>query len=104
MYVFDLTPQLPSDYELGNWYTSTSPFVPFPSTPVMERVSGDRRTKLINRHLVTEGRDGEQVSERVLGSAGELGQVLDQIFNVTSPVPIEDLFAIVSRGPEHTAR
>ena len=28
MYAFDLVPQIQSDYELGNWYTSTSPLVP----------------------------------------------------------------------------
>lgn len=96
MYVFDLVPQLASDYELGNWYTSTSPFVPFPSTLVMERVSGGRRTKLVNRHLIIEGRDGEPVSERVLGSAAELQQVLDETFNVAPPVSADEIFAIIS--------
>lgn len=97
MYVFDLIPQLPSDYELGNWYTSTSPSVPFPTTLVMERVAADRRYKLVNRHLIIEGRDGAQVSTRMLESPGELRQVLDEIFNVASPVPVEELFAIISR-------
>ena len=98
MYVFDLVPQLQSDYELGNWYTSTNPAVPFPTTLVMERVAGDRRFKLINRHLIVEARDGEQVSTRTLESAGELRQVLDEIFNVASPVAIEELYALISRG------
>lgn len=97
MYVFDLIPQLPSDYELGNWYTSTNPSVPFPTTLVMERVTGDHRFKLVNRHLIVEARDGEQVSTRTLESAGELRQVLDETFNVASPVPVEELYAIISR-------
>ncbi|MES2028405.1 MAG: arylamine N-acetyltransferase [Pseudomonadota bacterium] len=102
MYVFDLTPQLPADYELGNWYTSTSPFVPFTSTLVMERVSGDRRTRLVNRHLTVEGRDGEPVSERVLGSAAELQQVLDETFNVAPPASADEIFAIISGNAERS--
>jgi len=98
MYQFDLIPQLPSDYELGNWYTSTNPAVPFPTTLVLERVTSDRRFKLVNRHLIVEGRDGEQLSTRMLESAGELRQVLDETFNVASPVPVEELYAIISRG------
>ena len=100
MYVFDLAPQLPSDYELGNWYTSTSPFVPFTSTLVMERVSNGRRHKLVNRHLTTEGRDGEPVSERVLGSAAELQQVLDETFGVTPPASADEIFAVISANAE----
>jgi N-hydroxyarylamine O-acetyltransferase len=100
MYVFDLAPQLPSDYELGNWYTSTSPFVPFTSTLVMERVSNGRRHKLVNRHLTTEGRDGEPVSERVLGSAAELQQVLDETFGVTPPASADEIFAVIIANAE----
>jgi N-hydroxyarylamine O-acetyltransferase len=100
MYVFDLAPQLPSDYELGNWYTSTSPFVPFTSTLVMERVSSDRRHKLVNRHLITEGSDGEPVSERVLGSAAELQQVLDETFGVTPPASADEIFALITANAE----
>jgi N-hydroxyarylamine O-acetyltransferase len=96
MYVFDLAPQLPSDYELGNWYASTSPFVPFTSRLVMERVSSDRRYKLVNRQLTIEARDGEIVSERALGSAEELRQVLDENFNATPPAPVEEVFTIIS--------
>ena len=29
MYLFNLEPQIPSDYQLGNWYTSTHPSMPF---------------------------------------------------------------------------
>lgn len=98
MYVFDLIPQLQSDYELGNWYTSTNPAVPFPTTLVLERVTGGRRFKLVNRHLIVEARDGEQVSTRMLESAGELRQVLGETFNVASPVPVEELYAIICRN------
>jgi N-hydroxyarylamine O-acetyltransferase len=92
MYVFDLAPQIQSDYELGNWYTSTSPLVPFTSMLVMERVSGDKRYKLVNRNLRIEARDGQVMFERPIGSADELRQVLHETFNVTPPAPVEDIF------------
>ncbi len=92
MYVFDLQPQIQSDYELSNWYTSTNPRAPFLSTLIMERVSGDNRYKLINRRFVVEARDGAVAVERAIGSAGELRQVLDETFNVTPPAPVEEVF------------
>ena len=92
MYVFDLAPQIQSDYELGNWYTSTSPLVPFTSMLVMERVTSEKRYKLVNRRLVIETRDGQMMSERSISHAEELRQVIDELFNVTPPVPIEDIF------------
>jgi N-hydroxyarylamine O-acetyltransferase len=96
MFAFDLEPPLPSDYELGNWYASTSPFVPFTSTLMMQRVSSDRRYKLVNSQLTVEDRDGEIVSERVLGDAEEMRKVLDETFNITPPAPIEEVFAIIN--------
>jgi N-hydroxyarylamine O-acetyltransferase len=96
MYVFDLAPQLASDYQLGNWYTSTSLNVPFTTTLVMERVGRDRRYRLVNGRLIIEGRDGEPAAERVLGSAAELSEVLDGIFNVVPPAPVEELFAVIA--------
>jgi N-hydroxyarylamine O-acetyltransferase len=96
MYAFDLEPPHPSDYELGNWYASTSPFAPFTSTLMMQRVSHDRRYKLVNSQLTVENADGEIVSERMLGTAEELHEVLNNTFNTTPPVPIEEVFALIS--------
>jgi N-hydroxyarylamine O-acetyltransferase len=92
MYVFDLAPQIQSDYELANWYTSTSPLTPFTNMLIMERVSSDKRYKLVNRRLRIETRDGQVMSERSIGSAKELRQILDETFNVTPPTPVEDIF------------
>jgi N-hydroxyarylamine O-acetyltransferase len=93
MYVFNLEPQFPADYELGNWFTSTNPRAPFVNTLIMERVGGDKRYKLINRRFAIEARDGETTMERSLDTAEELGQVLDKTFNVEPPAPIEEIFA-----------
>lgn len=93
MYVFDLVPQLPSDYELGNYFTSTSSIPPFTSTLILERVNADKRYKLANRRLTIEAREGEVQIERSIDSADELHQVLHEIFGVQAPVMIEDVFA-----------
>jgi N-hydroxyarylamine O-acetyltransferase len=91
-YVFNLEPQIQSDYELGNWYTSTSPFAPFITMLIMERVSRDKRYKLINRRFVIEARDGEVAVERAIDSADALRQILDESFNITPPAPVEEIF------------
>jgi N-hydroxyarylamine O-acetyltransferase len=93
MYAFNLEPQLPADYELVNYYTSTSPQALFTSKLIMERVGRDERYKLVNRRFRVEARDGELLSERNVESADELRRVLDETFNVDSPTPFERLFA-----------
>ena len=93
MYMFNLEPQFQSDYEVGNWFTSTHPGIFFTSTLLMERLNSDKRYKLVNRRFVTEARDGELIAERVLGGAAELGQILDETFDVTPPAPVEEIFA-----------
>jgi N-hydroxyarylamine O-acetyltransferase len=92
-YVFNLEPQFPSDYELANWYTSTSPRAPFVGTLIMERLTRDRRYKLVNNRLIIETRNAEVASERVIGSAEEFGQVLDQTFHISPPAPAHEIFA-----------
>ena len=92
MYVFDLQPQIAADYELGSWFTSTSPNVPFTNMLVMERLAGDRRYKLINRRFVVEARDGEIMAERALASADELREIIDENFKMTLPAPADEIF------------
>jgi N-hydroxyarylamine O-acetyltransferase len=92
-YVFNLEPQTPSDYDVANWYTSTSSDAPFMSTLIIERIAGGRRYKLINNRFVTEIRDGEVADDRVIGNADEFGRILDQTFGITPPVPAPEIFA-----------
>jgi N-hydroxyarylamine O-acetyltransferase len=93
MYVFDLAPQIPADFELGNWFTSTSPLAPFKQRLIMERLAADKRYKLINRRFVVEARDGEIASESMVASAAELRGILEETFGVTAPAPAEEIFA-----------
>ncbi|TBW38262.1 arylamine N-acetyltransferase [Siculibacillus lacustris] len=97
MYVFDLEPQLPSDYELGNWYTSTSPKAPFLHVLIMERLGAEQRHKLINNRYVVEARDGEIIAERDLSTPAALGEVLEAVFDVQPPSSMEELFARITR-------
>ena len=96
MYAFDLIPQLPADYQLGNWYTSTSPTAPFLHVLIMERLSADKRFKLINRRFAIEARDGEVVVEHEIATPDELGHVLAETFGVVPPVPVAELFAKIA--------
>ncbi len=97
-YMFDLVPQLPSDYVLSNWFTSTNPQSPFPNTLIMERLAPDRRYKLMNRRFVTEMREGEVASERMIETAEDLQQVLEEVFGVIPPVPAADIMAVLARA------
>jgi len=92
MYVFDLQPQIRADYDLGNYFTSTSPLVPFTGRLIMEKLAAYRRYKLVNRTFVAEVRDGEVIAEETIGSADQLRRIIDEKFNVMVPVPAAELF------------
>ena len=98
MYAFNMEPQIQSDFELGNWYTSTSPLTPFVNMLIMERLISNKRYKLINRRFIIEARDGQVASENIIGSVEEFRHILDQTFNVTPPVPIDEIFLRLSDG------
>ena len=96
-YVFDLTPQLPSDYTIANWYASTSPEFLFTSLLVAERLAPEARYKLVNTRLTEHQMDGA-VSERTLANADELATALDEVFNIEPPVPAAEVFAKIAGG------
>ncbi|HLJ00624.1 MAG TPA: arylamine N-acetyltransferase, partial [Bradyrhizobium sp.] len=96
MYVFDLQPQIQSDYDLGNWYTSTNPAVPMTTRLILERLTIDRRHRLVDLTLSAEARDGEVMAERTLRNADELREVLRDIFRVTPPVSAEEIFGRIA--------
>jgi N-hydroxyarylamine O-acetyltransferase len=93
MYVFSLEPQIASDYELGNYYTSTSSGAPFTNTLIMERVDADGRYKLMNRRFVVEAREGEVTAAREIADAADLDTVLREMFRIVPPVDADVIFA-----------
>jgi N-hydroxyarylamine O-acetyltransferase len=92
-FLFDLSPQFPADYEVANWYTSTSPAAPFLRTLIMERVTSDKRFKLVDQRFTIENDKGELLEERTLDSAEDLGRVLEESFRITPPVVVSSIFA-----------
>ena len=98
MFAFSPEPQLQSDYELANWFTSTSPLAPFTRMLIMERVSNDRRYKLVDRRLTIEARDGQLAVERLIDSADELGRVIHETFDVRPPVSADEIFKRLEAG------
>jgi N-hydroxyarylamine O-acetyltransferase len=97
-YVFNLEPQLPSDYELANWYTSTNPNVPFMDTLIMERLTCERRYKLVNRRHIIEARDGRVVEERLIDNADEFAAILDRTFHISPPASASEIFERLNRS------
>lgn len=95
-YVFNLEPQIPADYELGNWYTATSPQAPFLAFLIMERLTPAGRYKLINNRFIVEARDGQVVEERPIDSAADLARILDETFGVEPPAPVATVFERIS--------
>jgi N-hydroxyarylamine O-acetyltransferase len=88
LYRFDLHPQLPPDYELANHYTSTFPTSHFRSTLIAALPVPGGRYALSNNQLAIHHIGG--ISERrVLGSVGEVRQVLESMFGLTLPVAAE---------------
>ena len=94
-YLFDFDPALPADYEIYNWATSTQPQSLFLNLLIAERLTQTSRYSLVNTKLTERRRDGSAV-ERTLASAGELGDVLNEVFDIETPGPVEAVFAKVS--------
>jgi N-hydroxyarylamine O-acetyltransferase len=92
MYVFDLTGQEQSDYEMANWFTSTNPHHVLVQNLIMERVAEGRRYKLVNRRFVVEQGDGLVLDARNIESAGELETVLLDTFDIEPPLPAVRIF------------
>ena len=96
MYAFTLEPQHAADYEVGNWFTAAHPNSLFLQVLIMERLTADKRHKLINTRYLVEAREGALAEERQIGSAEELAQVLNTVFGVVAPVSAGELFAKIS--------
>ncbi len=97
MFLFSLEPQLPADYEVGNWFTSTHPESWFTRRLLIERLTGGARYTLSNTRLTERRRDG-RVVERALASAAEVAEVLDGLFGLEPPVPVEAVYAKIAAG------
>ena len=64
----------------------------------MERVTADKRHKVINRRYIIESRNGELAEETVIADADSLGRILDEVFGVIPPGSVETLFERLESG------
>jgi N-hydroxyarylamine O-acetyltransferase len=95
LYRFDLQEQLPSDYEVTNWYLSNHPESPFVTGLVAARAESDRRYALRNGDLAIHHRNGDTERHR-LTSAAQVLSTLSDIFRISVP-DTADLRAAVER-------
>ncbi len=83
LYAFTLEPQHAVDYEMANWFTSTSPASSFTQVLTAQRAAPDVRRMLRDR-LYTEDR-GTVVAERTLADDDEVLRVLAADFGLEFP-------------------
>jgi len=79
-YRFDLTPQLPVDYELANWWTSANPSSHFTFTLIAALSPPGRRLALRNFDYAVHA--GGSTDRRRLESADQVCDVLEQDFGI----------------------
>lgn len=96
LYRFTLEPQLPQDYEVANWFTSTNPTSLFTENLFAERLTGGIRYDLFNTRLRERDPDGRMV-ERLIENARDLGATLENTFGITPPAPAAAIWARLPR-------
>ncbi|ADG17688.1 N-hydroxyarylamine O-acetyltransferase [Paraburkholderia atlantica] len=81
------------DYEISNWYTSTSPDSKFVNNLLACRVLPELRVALLNDQFNERDAQGQIVSERRLASAAELADCLRERFGLNlEDIDIADAF------------
>jgi N-hydroxyarylamine O-acetyltransferase len=83
-YAFTLEPQLPVDYELANWFTSTHPDSIFVRTVIAQRQTPEARFVLHQREFTVSR--SEETQTRTLADDEEMLRVLADTFGLTFPV------------------
>jgi arylamine N-acetyltransferase len=81
LYSFDLTPQLPVDYGITNFYLSAHPTSHFRHMLMVSRPDPGVRHALANNQLSIHRLDGTS-EQHILGSVAELREVLDGTFGL----------------------
>jgi N-hydroxyarylamine O-acetyltransferase len=85
MYEFTMEPQLPIDYEVANWWTSTHPSSGFVQTLTAQRVSPEGSLTLRARRLAQTDQRGEVIGEQEIGDDDELVVILRERFGLDFP-------------------
>ena len=93
IYQFSLQEQLPVDYEVANWFTSTRPHALFTENLVVTQPGPGRRRTVFNGYFTTQSLDGRR-DRRVLRGAEEYRRVLADEFGLA--LTEADLAAIMA--------
>ena len=83
-YAFTLEPFAPPDFEVFNWYVSTSPRSPFTRRPYLQRITAEGHLSLDGARL-TETRVDGAVTERKLTDEAEARGVVEEEFGIAVP-------------------
>jgi N-hydroxyarylamine O-acetyltransferase len=102
LYRLSLHEQMPVDYEIANWFTSTYPESLFVRNLVATRPAARCRYTLFNDKFTIRHCDG-RAERRSLRDAGEFGDVLDRYFGITpaDPAEIETAAALAAERAAH---
>jgi N-hydroxyarylamine O-acetyltransferase len=84
IYQFSLQEQLPVDWEVQNWFTSTHPDSTFTNSLMAARPVDDLRYALLNDRLSIHRPDGT-VERRIARSVPELALFLHRFFDISPP-------------------
>lgn len=84
LYRFDLQPQLPADYRVSNYWTSTNPDSLFVTGVSAARAPAGRRLTLRNRQFAEHTTSGA-TTKRTLATAAEIRAVLQDEFLIRLP-------------------
>ena len=85
LYAFTLDPQILADYEMANWWTSTSPRSGFVQNLVVQRLTAEGGYSLRNRDLVESGPDGRAIRATTLHTDEEILDTLRSVFGLDFP-------------------
>jgi N-hydroxyarylamine O-acetyltransferase len=97
IYRFTLEPQLPVDYAVGNWWTSTSPLALLTRNLLAERLTPAARYSLFNTKFTVRHADG-RVEERHVSGPGELSKVLAETLAIRLPAAAEEIWSRLPKG------
>jgi N-hydroxyarylamine O-acetyltransferase len=94
MYQLSLAAEAPSDWEMANWFVSTSPDSIFTTTLIVARPAGEHRYALRNNRFREYRADGT-TEQRLIANADELVLVLRNEFKLNLP-PSAELAGVIS--------
>jgi N-hydroxyarylamine O-acetyltransferase len=101
IYRFSLQEQLPVDYELANWFTSTHPNSLFTNHLLAGRADPTGHYALFNNRFTFRRGDGSK-ERRILHGAAEFGEVLTRDLRI-APLDGADLATVAGLAEERAA-